>query len=71
MLCIPQVLALAVLPGLAFASGPAGDVIDLTNYLADFLAITVFIGAYALVMAEEITTCPSQNWYLLLPNSSG
>ena len=65
MLCIPQVLALAVLPGLAFASGPAGDVIDLTNYLADFLAITVFIGAYALVMAEEIIHLPKSKPVLI------
>jgi NhaD family Na+/H+ antiporter len=35
MLYIARVLTLALFPGLAFASGPTGDVIDLTNHLAE------------------------------------
>ena len=65
MLCIARVLTLALVPSLALASGPASDVIVLTNHLAGFLAITVFIGAYALVMAEEIIHLPKSKPVLI------
>ena len=58
MLYIARVLTLALFPGLAFASGPTGDVIDLTNHFAGFLAIAIFVVAYALVMAEESIHLP-------------
>ncbi|MDG1156192.1 MAG: hypothetical protein P8M81_01280 [Litorivicinaceae bacterium] len=45
MLYIARALPLVLLPGLAFASGPTGEVIDLTNHLAGFLAIAIFVVA--------------------------
>mgnify|MGYP001223938882 FL=1 len=65
MLYIAQVLTLALFPGLAFASGPTGDVIDLTNHFAGFLAIAIFIVAYALVMAEESIHLPKSKPVLI------
>jgi len=65
MLYIARVLTLALIPGLAFASGPTGDVIDLTNHFAGFLAITIFVVAYALVMAEESIHLPKSKPVLI------
>jgi len=65
MLYIAPVLTLALFPGLAFASGPTGDVIDLTNHFAGFLAITIFVVAYALVMAEESIHLPKSKPVLI------
>ena len=65
MLYIARVLTLALFPGLAFASGPTGDVIDLTNHFAGFLAIAIFIVAYALVMAEESIHLPKSKPVLI------
>jgi NhaD family Na+/H+ antiporter len=65
MLYIARVLTLALIPGLAFASGPTGDVIDLTNHFAGFLAITIFVVAYALVMAEESIQLPKSKPVLI------
>ena len=58
MLYIAQVLTLAPLPRLAFASNPAGGVINLSIQLAGFLAIGIFVITSALVMAEEIIHLP-------------
>jgi NhaD family Na+/H+ antiporter len=55
---IAHVLILALFPGLAFASETTGNVIDLTNHTAGFLAIVAFVIAYALVMAEESIHLP-------------
>ncbi|MBL6824932.1 MAG: sodium:proton antiporter NhaD [Litorivicinaceae bacterium] len=65
MLYIARVLTLALFPGLAFASGPTGDVIDLTNHFAGFLAIAIFVVAYALVMAEESIHLPKSKPVLI------
>ena len=65
MLYIARVLTLALFPGLAFASGPTGDVIDLTNHFAGFLAIAIFVIAYALVMAEESIHLPKSKPVLI------
>ena len=65
MLYIARVLTLALIPGLAFASGPTGDMIDLTNHFAGFLAITIFVVAYALVMAEESIHLPKSKPVLI------
>ena len=65
MLYIARVLTLALIPGLAFASGPTGDVIDLTNHFAGFLAIAIFVVAYALVMAEESIHLPKSKPVLI------
>ena len=65
MLYIARVLTLALFPGLAFASGPTGDVIDLTNHFAGFLAIAIFIVAYALVMAEKSIHLPKSKPVLI------
>jgi len=65
MLYIARVLTLALIPGLAFASGPTGDVIDLTNHFAGFLAIAIFVFAYALVMAEESIHLPKSKPVLI------
>ena len=65
MLYIARVLTLALFPGLAFASGPTGEVIDLTNHLAGFLAIAIFVVAYALVMAEESIHLPKSKPVLI------
>ena len=65
MLYIARVLTLALFPGLAFASGPTGDVIDLTNHFAGFLAIAIFVVAYALVMAEESIHLPKSKTVLI------
>ncbi|MDB2619479.1 sodium:proton antiporter NhaD [Litoricolaceae bacterium] len=67
MLYIARVLtlALALFPGLAFASGPTGNVIDLTNHFAGFLAIAIFVVAYALVMAEESIHLPKSKPVLI------
>jgi len=65
MLNIARVLTLALFPGLAFASGPTGDVIDLTNHFAGFLAIAIFVFAYALVMAEESIRLPKSKPVLI------
>ena len=65
MLYIAQVLTLALFPGLAFASGPTGNVIDLTNHFAGFLAIAIFVVAYALVMAEESIHLPKSKPVLI------
>jgi len=65
MLYIARVLTLALFPGLAFASGPTGDVIDLTNHFAGFLAIAIFVFAYALVMAEESIRLPKSKPVLI------
>ena len=65
MLYIARVLTLALFPGLAFASGPTGDVIDLTNHFAGFFAIAIFVVAYALVMAEESIHLPKSKPVLI------
>jgi len=65
MLYLARVLTLALFPGLAFASGPTGDVIDLTNHFAGFLAIAIFVVAYALVMAEESIHLPKSKPVLI------
>ena len=65
MLYIARVLTLALFPGLAFASGPTGDVIDLTNHFAGFLGIAIFVVAYALVMAEESIHLPKSKPVLI------
>ena len=65
MLYIARALPLVLLPGLTFASGPTGDVIDLTNHLAGFLAIAIFVVAYALVMAEESIHLPKSKPVLI------
>ena len=65
MLYIARVLTLALFPGLAFASGPTGNVIDLTNHFAGFLAIAIFVVAYALVMAEESIHLPKSKPVLI------
>ena len=65
MLYVARVLTLALFPGLAFASGPTGDVIDLTNHFAGFLAIAIFVVAYALVMAEESIHLPKSKPVLI------
>jgi NhaD family Na+/H+ antiporter len=65
MLYIARVLTLALFPGLAFASGPTDDVIDLTNHFAGFLAIAIFVVAYALVMAEESIHLPKSKPVLI------
>ncbi|MFZ8870262.1 MAG: sodium:proton antiporter NhaD [Litorivicinaceae bacterium] len=65
MLYIARVLTLALFPGLAFASGPTSDVIDLTNHFAGFLAIAIFVFAYALVMAEESIHLPKSKPVLI------
>lgn len=65
MLYFARVLTLALFPGLAFASGPTGDVIDLTNHFAGFLAIAIFVVAYALVMAEESIHLPKSKPVLI------
>ena len=46
-------LILSLLPGLAFASGDAGEWIDLTSHWVGYAAITVFVLAYILVILEE------------------
>ena len=65
MLHITRVLTLALFPRLAFASGPTGDVIDLTTHFAGFLAIAIFVVAYALVMAEESIHLPKSKPVLI------
>jgi hypothetical protein len=40
MLYVVRVPLLALIPGLMFASGNTGNVIDLTNHTAGFLAVT-------------------------------
>ena len=65
MLYIARVLTLALFPGLAFASGPTGEVIDLTNHLAGFIAIAISVVAYALVMAEESIHLPKSKPVLI------
>jgi len=65
MLYIARALPLVLLPGLAFASGPTGEVIDLTNHLAGFLAIAIFVVSYALVMAEESIHLPKSKPVLI------
>ena len=62
---LSRALTLALFPGLAFAFGLTGDVINLTNHLAAFLAIAVFIVAYALVMAEESIHLPKSKPVLI------
>ncbi len=62
---IAHVLILALIPGLAFASETTGNVIDLTNHTAGFLAIVTFVIAYALVMAEESIHLPKSKPVLI------
>jgi NhaD family Na+/H+ antiporter len=46
-------LILLLLPNLAFASGDAGEWIDLTRHWVGYTAITVFVLGYILVIFEE------------------
>ena len=50
---------------LAFASGTTGKLIGLTNHTAGFLAVTAFVIAYALVMAEESIHLPKSKPLLI------
>ncbi|MEO5378817.1 MAG: sodium:proton antiporter NhaD [Magnetococcus sp. DMHC-6] len=42
-------------PHSAFASGSAGEFLDLTNHYVGFISLGLFVLSYALVMAEEVT----------------
>ncbi len=46
-------MALAIVPGFAFASGGGGELLDLTSTGYGIIAIIVFTVAYALVIGEE------------------
>ena len=65
MLSIARVLIFALIPGLTFASDNLGNTIDLTDHTAGFLAILVFVVAYALVMAEESIHLPKSKPVLI------
>ena len=65
MLSIARVLIFALIPGLTFASDHLGNTIDLTDHTAGFLAILVFVVAYALVMAEESIHLPKSKPVLI------
>ena len=45
----------AMLPGVAAASAPMGESLDLTNHMVGYASIAIFFVAYVFVMAEEFT----------------
>jgi len=49
------ILCSLAVPGLALATGSGTDSLDLTNHWVGYLALALFVLAYALVMAEEFT----------------
>lgn len=55
MLKLFALVVLGLLPALALASPAAGETLNLTDHTAGYIAITIFIIAYLLVMAEEYT----------------
>lgn len=65
MLFITRVLTPALLPGLAFTSGPADDVLGLTNHFAGSLGIGIFVSAHALMMTEENIHLPKSKSLLI------
>jgi NhaD family Na+/H+ antiporter len=65
MQLIARVLFLALIPGLAQASDGSGDLLDLTTAPIGFLAIAIFVGAYLLVMCEEVIHLPKSKPVLI------
>ena len=49
------ILILCLTSSLVFAIGDADNILDLTNHWVGYLALVLFVVAYALVMVEELT----------------